>query len=158
MYTAGKHTAMMVGMHQVVVFTFSGLRKAMACWREWTVMPKQVYNILNTIAKSDDEREARSPTGRSFLVVLSDWRYHQQDAFADWFEAMYLCDADDNGAFVVGAGDRPASLVVGMRLLWWWRWVASKLLHLQETAVTKPHRIKTCDKKKKHKQMYIRCS
>jgi hypothetical protein len=33
-------------------------------------------------------------------VVLSDWRYHQQDAFADWFESVYLCDAWDNGAFL----------------------------------------------------------
>jgi hypothetical protein len=27
-------------------------------------------------------------------VVLADWTYHQQeDAFADWFESVYLCDA-----------------------------------------------------------------
>jgi hypothetical protein len=37
-----------------------------------------------------------------------------------------------------------------------------KLLHLQETAVTKPHRIKTCDKKEETQtqtqKMYIRCN
>jgi hypothetical protein len=34
-------------------------------------------------------------------VVLAYWRYHQQDAFADWFESVYLCDAWDNGAFLL---------------------------------------------------------
>jgi hypothetical protein len=44
---------------------------------------------------------------RGVEVVLADWRYHQQDAFADWFESVYLCDAWDNGSFFAGAGDRP---------------------------------------------------
>jgi hypothetical protein len=30
---------------------------------------------------------------RGVEVVLADWRYHQQDALADWFESVYLCDA-----------------------------------------------------------------
>jgi hypothetical protein len=35
-------------------------------------------------------------------VVLADWRYHQQDAFADRFQSVYLCDAwDNNGAFLL---------------------------------------------------------
>jgi hypothetical protein len=44
---------------------------------------------------------------RGVEVVLADWRYHHQSAFADWFESVYLCDAWDNGAFFAGAGDRP---------------------------------------------------
>jgi hypothetical protein len=38
---------------------------------------------------------------RGVEVVLAYWRYHQQDAFADWFESVYLCDAWDNGAFLL---------------------------------------------------------
>jgi hypothetical protein len=34
-------------------------------------------------------------------VVLAYWRYHQQDAFADGFESVYLCDSWDNGAFLL---------------------------------------------------------
>jgi hypothetical protein len=44
---------------------------------------------------------------RGVEFVLADWRYHQQDAFADWFESVYLCDAWDNGSFFAGAEDRP---------------------------------------------------
>jgi hypothetical protein len=44
---------------------------------------------------------------RGVQVVLADWRYHNQHAFADWFESVYLSDAWDNGAFFAGAGDRP---------------------------------------------------
>jgi hypothetical protein len=35
---------------------------------------------------------------RVLEVVLAYWRYHQQDAFADWFESVYLCV---NGAFLL---------------------------------------------------------
>jgi hypothetical protein len=38
---------------------------------------------------------------RVLEIVLAYWRYHQQDAFADWFESVYLCDAWDNGAFLL---------------------------------------------------------
>jgi hypothetical protein len=38
---------------------------------------------------------------RGVEVVLADWRYHQQDALADWFESVYLCDAWDNGTFLM---------------------------------------------------------
>jgi hypothetical protein len=34
-------------------------------------------------------------------VVLAYWRYHQQDAFANRFESVYLCDAWDNGAILL---------------------------------------------------------
>jgi hypothetical protein len=34
-------------------------------------------------------------------AVLAYWRHHQQDASADWFESVYLCDAWDNGAFLL---------------------------------------------------------
>jgi hypothetical protein len=44
---------------------------------------------------------------RGVEVVLAYWRNHQQDAFADWFESVYLCDAWDNGPFFDGDGDRP---------------------------------------------------
>jgi hypothetical protein len=49
----------------------------------------------------------REVFARGVEVVLADWRYHHQFAFADWFESVYLCDAWNNGAFFSGAGGRP---------------------------------------------------
>jgi hypothetical protein len=58
-------------------------------------------------AKSISAITDREIFKRGVEVVLADWRYHQLDAFADWFESVYLGDTWDNGAFFVGAGDRP---------------------------------------------------
>jgi hypothetical protein len=48
-------------------------------------------------------------------VVLAYWRYHQQDAFADGFESVYLCDAWDNGAFLLEPATDPVSTHTAIR-------------------------------------------
>jgi hypothetical protein len=55
-------------------------------------VPPYFLKILSTITNREIIR-------RGVEFVIADWRYHHQDAFADWFESVYFCDAWDNGVF-----------------------------------------------------------
>jgi len=40
-------------------------------------------------------------------VVMAEWRCNHENAFADWFESVYLAEDWDNGSFHAGAGEIP---------------------------------------------------
>jgi hypothetical protein len=40
-------------------------------------------------------------------IVLAEWRCHGENAFADWFQSVYLADDWGNGSFHAGAGGDP---------------------------------------------------
>jgi hypothetical protein len=61
-YTAGKHSAVMAGMPSRGIHVFWA--EKVDEMLESGVMPKQVYNILHKIAKSDDERSVIPPVIR----------------------------------------------------------------------------------------------
>jgi hypothetical protein len=44
---------------------------------------------------------------RGMNLVPAEWRWHGENAFADWFQSVYLADDWDNGSFHAGAGGYP---------------------------------------------------